>query len=353
MAFTPTDQFIHIAPSQEAVWRAIILFGRNVASYKFALGKSLLELARAGKTQATLPDLARPFSHHLCQHLRQADRQGTFGSSRFLNACRQFNEGTVTEADLIATTVRLGFANVIDAFHVVGQGEVAFRFFTDDRRNGGGVTLTDEVLSLASGTELPSLSAEVEARWRLVETAWDLGVTTSILEIAPTLDAEQLEAVIGTTPRIRRAVTSSRDALNGYQKGKCFYCLAPVAPDPTSPLAAEVDHLFPIALGRTLHTHVNLNGVWNLVLACRRCNRGAQGKFDRLVVLPYVERLQRRNDYLIDSHHPLRETLIRQTGATPDRRRAFLQQIDAAAVTAFGITLNARWAAPDEQPPAF
>ena len=29
----------------ESIWRSVILFGRNVASYKFALGKSLLELA--------------------------------------------------------------------------------------------------------------------------------------------------------------------------------------------------------------------------------------------------------------------------------------------------------------------
>jgi len=29
----------------EAYWRSIVLFGGNVASYKFALAKSLLELA--------------------------------------------------------------------------------------------------------------------------------------------------------------------------------------------------------------------------------------------------------------------------------------------------------------------
>lgn len=32
-------------PTLENYWRAVILFGRNVASYKFALGKSLLEFA--------------------------------------------------------------------------------------------------------------------------------------------------------------------------------------------------------------------------------------------------------------------------------------------------------------------
>ena len=71
------------------------------------------------------------------------------------------------------------------------------------------------------------------------------------------------------------------------------------------------------------------------------------------MVLPYLKRLQRRNDYLIDSHHPLRETLMRQTGRTALQRRVFLQEVDAAAVSACGIAHSARWAASDEQPPAF
>ena len=40
-------QFLEVLPSVENYWRALILFGRNVASYKFALGKVLLELRAA------------------------------------------------------------------------------------------------------------------------------------------------------------------------------------------------------------------------------------------------------------------------------------------------------------------
>jgi hypothetical protein len=43
----------------------VILFGRNVASYKFFLAKSLLEIASTGKTEITLEELAKPFSKHL------------------------------------------------------------------------------------------------------------------------------------------------------------------------------------------------------------------------------------------------------------------------------------------------
>lgn len=36
--------FIEHKGSRETYWRALILFGQNVASYKFALGKSLIEI---------------------------------------------------------------------------------------------------------------------------------------------------------------------------------------------------------------------------------------------------------------------------------------------------------------------
>ena len=56
-------------PSLESYWRSVILFGRNVASYKFALAKSLLEIAPTGPTEITFEKLADPFSRHLCEHI--------------------------------------------------------------------------------------------------------------------------------------------------------------------------------------------------------------------------------------------------------------------------------------------
>ncbi len=77
---------------------------------------------------------------------------------------------------------------------------------------------------------------------------------------------------------------------------------------------------------RCNEAEVYLNGIWNLVLACRGCNRGENGKFDRVPQLKYLGRLHRRNNLLIESHHPLRETLIAQTGETEAQRERFLQQ---------------------------
>ena len=57
--------FTEVHPSLDNYWRAMILFGRNVASYKFALGKCLLEAARDGRDFLPLADLVLPVAKHL------------------------------------------------------------------------------------------------------------------------------------------------------------------------------------------------------------------------------------------------------------------------------------------------
>lgn len=52
--------FEETAPSLDSYWRAIILFGRNVASYKFALGQSLLDLGSREKTCIPVEYLGEP-----------------------------------------------------------------------------------------------------------------------------------------------------------------------------------------------------------------------------------------------------------------------------------------------------
>lgn len=309
--------FLAIEPTSHNQFRALMLFGRNVASYKFALAKALLELARGGADLITLEELAGPYSCQLLRHLAQASKQGTSRSSRFLEACKGANTGNVSESELRAITVALGFSNVIDAFHRLGRQDVGQRFFLDERATAGGIRITEALQELANDPTAADLASETEARWRLVETAWDLGVTSSLIAY----DAEDGSFTAADGAK-RVAVTSARAALNGYQKGRCFYCFTPLTIE-AGRLTADVDHVFPWAL-RSLMSG-NPNGVWNLVLACRDCNRGAGGKFDCVPALDLISRLHRRNEFLITSHHPLRETLIAQTGATPSFRVAFLQ----------------------------
>jgi hypothetical protein len=311
--------------SKETLWRAIILFGRNVASYKFALGESLLALASEEKTRVTLEELAPRFSASICRHIKETQKQGTFKSSNFLNACNDFNDGKIAEDALIQITVRQGFNNVIDAFHVVNREEVPVRFFRDERTTSKGIMLTDELLSLVESRQFGNLPHEVEARWRLVETAWSLGVAPSLLQVSYVEDGEML--VFRDETR-RVAISSCRNALNGYQKGQCFYSADVISVESIAPNLCDVDHFFPHKLKEYPEfRNINIDGVWNLVLSCKDCNRGFDGKFAKVPSLKLLERLHCRNEYYISSHHPLRETIINQTGFDEKHRRDFLQRV--------------------------
>lgn len=311
--------FLAKAPTLDANWRAVVLFGRNVASYKFALGKTLLELANRPDDRVPLEDVAAPFARNLCEHLRQVDKQTTSQSSKFLDVCRAFNRGDLPEDKLIETTARLGFVNVIDAFHVVGAGPIPVRFFEDERtsgRSGGGaIRLTDDLRRLAGSIQGANLADEAEARWRLVETAWSLNLPRA--GIAVQADTEQNLLFV---ERVRRVnLTGVRAALNGYQRGRCFYCRAEMALS-----ATDVDHFFPWVL-KERGEMPDADGVWNLVLACQRCNRGERGKFAAVPAPELVAKLHERNNWLVDSHHPLRETIMLQTGIDAKKRASFLR----------------------------
>jgi hypothetical protein len=157
-----------------------------------------------------------------------------------------------------------------------------------------------------------------DARWRLVETAWSLGVSRSIITVGFDSDSENL---FTADSQNRRKSLTGHAALNGYQKGFCFYCFSDLQLGGSN--CPDVDHFFPHVLKHHKFGPI-VDGVWNLVLACRNCDRGIQGKADQIPTLRLLERLSRRNEFLIASHHPLRETLMLQTGITDRARRVFL-----------------------------
>lgn len=315
-------QFIGYTPKPEDYWRGIILFGRNVASYKFALAQALLDIQPDAGRLIRLEELAVPYTSHLRAHLRLANKQGTFQKSRFLDACRMADAGELTDDQLVEQTVRLGFNYVIDAFHVVGQDATPTPFFVDERQSGG-IRITDTFAELLNSIQAINLSSEVQARWRLVETAWKLGMSKNLL-VRIEHDSTTENLFYEDTSRMRRSITGAREALNGYQKGHCFFCFSNISILGAEP--PDVDHFFPHRL-KALGLGGIIDGVWNLVLSCRACNRGPAGKFDRVPTLKLLQRLHKRNEFLIASHHPLRETLIAQAGASETDRQAFLNTI--------------------------
>ena len=311
-------RFYQVEPTLENYWRGIILFGKNVASYKFALAHALYDIKPNGSDLILLDDLAVPFSDHLCRHLKHAPKQITSRSSQFIAACAQFNAGEISRDDLTAITVRQGFNNVIDAFHNVNQGEIDKRFFIDERKTHKGIRMTENFYRLGERQQYHNLSFETDARWNLVEQAWAMNISSQLINVEYD-DSDQMLFSRNSDRRV--AISSCRDSLNGYQKGRCFYCFAPISLQPGDAQFADVDHFIPWKARGQVR---NVDGVWNLVLACQECNRGEKGKFARLPSRKLLERLRDRNEYFINSHLPLRETLIRQTGTATALRDKFL-----------------------------
>ena len=246
-----------------------------------------------------MEQLAEPFSRHLCKHLQHSPKQITSKSSAFLSACSSYNNGSLSHEKLIGQTVKLGFNNVIDAFHIVNTGEIGKRFFIDERKVNNCIRITDNFFELAENDQFKSFEHETEARWRLVEEGWKMGIAKSLIHV----EYDQELKTLFTTDKERRVdITSCRDSLNGYQKGRCFYCYSPISVSSQDDNLADVDHFLPWMLNSSLP---NVNGVWNLVLACQDCNRGVGGKFAKVPSLKLLKRLHKRNEYFISSHLPL------------------------------------------------
>lgn len=313
--------FIPSNPTVEDCWRGIILYGQNSATYKFALAESLLKLNPASGDLVKLEDLAPIYGKAIAAHIAHSPKQGT-RPGKFLQSVQQFNVDQNLDA-LVGATVSAGFQDVIDAFHNIGSSPVLHKFFIDERRERKGIRITDAFSELAEGVQVRNIEKEVQSRWRLVETAWNLGVSANHLVVQHDHDLGEIFATDFT--RRRRSVTNTRGALNGYQKGRCFYCFTALQLLGNN-FNTDVDHFFPQRLKQS-NLGVNLDGVWNLVLSCQVCNRGPRGKFDRIPSPSLLERLHERNEFLIGSHHPLRETLINQTGDTTARRRNFLSNL--------------------------
>lgn len=172
------ELFVDRNPTLDTSWRSIILLGRNVASYKFALAKSLLE-CDCRNEKIEIENLAIPFARNICEHLKKSEKQITTRSSTFLEACKEFNDLKISEDELRKKTVKLGFVNVIDAFHNVAGKETP-RFFVDKRSKSDAIVLTDNFYKLKESDLFGNLNRETESRWNLWETAISLNVNPTL-----------------------------------------------------------------------------------------------------------------------------------------------------------------------------
>lgn len=294
-----------------------------------------------------LEDLAPVYTDELVRHLVDFPKQTTTPSSAFLESCADFQSGLISQEKLTSVAVRIGFKDVVTAFQNLKGGPITQPFYSDDLRSSGNLILHDDLLCLSEGHTIGDLRSETESRWRLVETAWSLGVSERIL----TVDSDDSFLVLTSSEGRRANITSSREALNGYQKGSCFYCFREISTLPHSTVLGEVDHFLPHS-AQDLLPGANIDGVWNLVLACRQCN-GPGEKWDRLPHVSFLSRLHSRNEFLIQSKHPLRESLINQTGTTNKQRAKTLQERYNSVAMGMAIPSSSSWTIAPVNPPQF
>ena len=139
-----------------------------------------------------------------------------------MNGCRSFLSDELDYLDLLKLTEQKGFVNVVDAFQNINGGEIPNPFYHKDyigRKKE--IIITDELLKLKENFHFQNFEQEVEARWNLVETAWNLNINPNLLEVK--YDEKNALFFVESNLMKRKDVTSVKDALNGYQKGKCFY----------------------------------------------------------------------------------------------------------------------------------
>lgn len=310
-------------PSLESQWRALILFGKNSATYKFAFGQALLNLIDKETTSVSLSQIAPLYVESILEHLKINDKQGNSSSSVFLNACRDFNKDLITYDQLIHLTEKYGFNNVVDAFQNINGGTINNRFYEKDYQGTSkNIIITDHLLKLKESIQFSNLNNEVEARWNLVETAWNLDLNPNLLEVK--IDEDLNTLFLENNLMRRKDITSSRASLNGYQKGKCFYSFQDISIVSGNDNLCAVDHFFPHMHKLHLNENgANVNGIWNLVLTDKYVNLDKSSKVPEI---EYLDRLYKRNEFYIASKHPLGETIVNQTGKTPSVRRAFLQK---------------------------
>jgi len=290
--------------STEDYWRAVILYGLNVATYKIALAKCLHTFIMANKDKVTMRELAEEFFKQY--RIRLED-----GMPQLDNPARQtkmeyivslYKLGKVTEDKAIEYVEKNAFSDVVPRFHTVNNEKIPVSFY---EHNGKGLLITDHAFHLFEGEERSRLITEVDSRWSMIEAAFQLKKGNSKL----INDIREFYLLKGYD---RKNISGLAPILNGYQKGICFYC-----GESMDGSDIHVDHVIP----RQVIYH---DEIWNLVLAHGFCN---EQKLDSLPSIKYINKLIERNEHFIASNHPIKDQLIRTMGKSISDRRKFVEMV--------------------------
>jgi 5-methylcytosine-specific restriction endonuclease McrA len=288
--------------------RTIVLFGRNISTYKFALATTLLKLKP--KNFVTYDDLRDEFLLSLLEHYQKNPYQYQAGENSLTKA---FDKYILDKnwKELLIIAERNIYNNVFDAFHNVGGGSIKkehilFEHLANEKK----LILTDNLNAILEKSDLiDTLKNENESRWMVVEEAWKNKLSPNILVFNKS--SGEFTSVTSTE---RTNLRSAVSVLLPYQHGQCFYCKKLINTN-----ANINDHNFPDVDHFIAHSyfkrpeleHINSDGIWNLVVACKECNRGVGGKFERLPDYIYQNEIINRNVLFTEEHrHSLKNSIL-------------------------------------------
>lgn len=308
------NEYVREVRGDLSALRAILIFGKNSATYKFALCNALMQ--QRPVSQLKYSDLRETFLKSFIEHFRLCPSQ--FQGARetsLIKASHEYVAGTLSWDRYCEVAERTIYNNVFDAFQNIGNGSLDKKslLFEHDRGNRK-IILTDELNAVLSDpATAAAVLEESQSRWRVVEEAWRVGLSPNLLyDVNNRLFFREMG---NQRVSLRSAVTT----LMPYQKGMCFYCgekleLKAVNGDSRFP---DVDHFLPhVALVREL-PEINPDGVWNLVISCLQCNRGSKGKFDQIPADNFFEKLTRRNVFMAEEHsHSLKYSVLKSLGVS-------------------------------------
>lgn len=287
--------------SDKDYWKGIVLYGLNQATYKIALGKSLLELASQGKDTVEWEELSRIYLEKYMDRLKTSNMPQQSNPSRVTKMERivdMLNHNKINYSQAIDKVSNEAFNDVIPRFQTIGSDKemVGSRFYHYDF--GKRLYLKDATFSIQENS-MDELTCELDARWSLLEGAFS--IAHEKWELANSIR----DIYLMKGEHKRKNITSNIPFLQGYQGNVCFYCGEKIEDGDV-----HVDHVLP-------RQFIQNDEIWNLVLSHSICN---MHKNDALVGPHYFEKLIVRNENIMGSNHPWKKKISTALGSTKLKR---------------------------------
>ena len=290
-------------PTSKDWWRALILFGNNMSTYKMGLGDLIINYANKNIEKIPLRELSEDFldiyQERVDSGKHQKKRTIVKGEEKGLTVIetelKKIQQGETTREKAINSVQKGSLETmVLKKFHTVFNRQIPDPFYQVTKTH---LILQKNTLDTFTDNQNKPLTHELSSRWKLLEFGFENTTKEESLEV-------DFDAEIVIKKNKRTPISQLRPILNGYQRGNCFYCGLKLDG------SIEVDHVIPWSA-------VEHDEIWNLVLAHVECN---QLKLDHLPPKPFVKKLIYRNEIVLKSYLPLKEELKKVLGDSGKKR---------------------------------